>query len=506
MLFKNFFSGYDSTNAIEQIPLCDVFTPRIFDALQFTKNNTIKILTLGEKEVWNKSRDFLTKSVLIDTLWLQRTPKVIFAHDFLCLIQLYWFLDYKREWIAEQISKLFIANPVLVIRSSGLWDWKWVWVYDSVFILNKPEHIMDAVQKVSESTMTESAKQFRKKLWILDDHHGIIIEPCVWKEQIPWFFWPLLSGYWTSQNKQWVFEMNVAVWLWWWVNDISVLNIQQHHIDTLRKTTLWTVIKKHFSEDDTNALISWYYKKTDFLLEGIDLTDWKLAQYQLQKNNEIYEFDIKKYANKMRKIQSMTHTPHYFEFATTCPNDATQTYVTQLSEDVLERKSVEWWDFGIAINKMNNVLNTGKVTVDKIIVLNVFDRAISCEKLLWEYNRNNKDYIILTTSDTSEFKKKWDFESFSNALWIIEYNKRMDSNKNINYIAWHYWWLLDVTNILFWVWDSEDLPNKKIENFWVLKKYPIAWSQLVVEYSGAQFTFIQDAEKQRWALYISDLS
>ena len=470
------------------------------------------IVIIWDGDIWDKAKWFIDKTDKIHEAGFKTTKKIMLWSDISSQSETDKnFLNI----LSHAISTYYKDMPVLIVRSSGQGDAIWVWIYSSNFVKNTPADIAVAIDKIHASNRSISAVEYRRILWISTAEMWICIEPCIGNLYTPHdnysYFGPDLSWRW-GKDELWVQELGVYPWIWWWVTNRNYTHIEsEYHKRSLLSDfipinweipsnfTIGGVFSSHYpvSLFVWNRLVKTRGFSSDsapiYRIESNEIFDvpliWK------QKEN-ISNYPLWNVLTSIRALEKNLKSPQYFEWAAVNTWWKFDTYITQIADQIHDSLSVNLQQKWNCILETKDLVRSWMRDFDKVLLIKWNDATASSYYIqkLFEYNKNNKNYLLLVSDKITYGSLNLPFENFSNAGWIIEIPSVL---WHLSSPSSHYKWLLSATNILFWV-----LAVMSQSAFKNIKSRSVDKHNLLKEFTQNKFRLVQDAKKWVWKLFL----
>lgn len=479
----------------------------------FQKENK-SIIILWDGNVGDKAKSFVEKTQVIHEVGFQTTQKIMVWSDLARECE----TDKKfLDRFAQSVSVYYPHVPVLAIRSSGQGDATWIGVYDSCFAINDPIQIARAIEKVLASNNSLTASEYRRIRWITSLDMWIIIEPCIGNLHNKSYFGPELSGWWRTEEDG-SMEIWISLWIGWWVRDGDCYRINNEWYwwqslweDIDQSKRLYNNSKCSEQNANTHIYRQYFMDQEKYINQSwIDVPLYSLEKNKISSTTvsylakkEIYGYSLTELFEGMKNFKRKLKNPQYIERAAVQNNKGgLSPYITQIADDIHKTISIDFVQEGICVCETQNIIHSGIKDFDKVVVMYPWwedyflltQEQIKYVELLSEYNRNNKNYLLIIDAKITYAWWNIPFEVFSNAWGIIEVPNGI---WHVSSTSSHYQWLLTATNILFGV--STDKINKILKN---LSSQKNEKCEKLQEFNQGNFRLIQDAKKWLGKLFL----
>lgn len=452
-------------------------------------------LIIGDGEIGSKASQLIEKTPTLQTLGFHTPKRTILAEGF--------FSDFFQKsgletnlrdvsanadieaviknssFSSEQLETLqticrSYGDKPLVIRSSAKGDARGTGTYKSVFVNNDITDFDQGLKQVLASYFSPDAIAFRKDA-ATGEGFGVIIEPVIghnFEGEIA----PILSGFGYTSTSRGEGYLTIVPGLGCAVESrdgeqITKSQIEKHNgilgkylsseryamvsgLKSLKSSTLLQLDQDHrknhlFSDNCYSGKVfdpdSCFYKTPKIIDTSIYYPD------DFQK--AIHNLDLNPVFLSMEKMEQTFKKPQYFEWAMTAENGKPVFWIIQIADVEKKLDLMDFENSGDVMFMGHSVIGTGIKEASKIIVCySPYDLD-----LLNRFNKNNKDYVLIFSSELITLngkagKERLNYEDFSNASVILELqDEKIHQGSPLS----HFGGQLDMTGKLFGVYDDD---------------------------------------------------
>jgi len=453
------------------------------------------IEVIGKGNIGNKARQLLEKTSQLREIGFHTPRRVVFAEN-------YFDEFFQRNNLGNNLQEV-IGNNLeekikkgslsrnefeilqgvvdsfggrhLAIRSSAQGDSRGTGTYKTSFSVGSVGRVKKAMRDVLASYFSEDATLFRKDAGT-GEGFGIIVEPLIGND-FDFQFAPILSGFGYTSTSRGEGYINAVPGLGGGVESRDGEKITESSIKPYRgDLTLYLMeefqkmVGLHRTKPARGSALlqtesglrtgDSYTGLSFFSRENkVENTSFHFGDHYGEKRaGEIFNrLNLNPFFEKIKRLENVFGQPQYFEWAMTEEGETPRYWITQIADISKKLDLMDFGSIGTPLITAHTVTGTGVQRCYKIAdCWNPKDIGP-----LHEFNRNNKDYVLLyggrLTSSALAGCRKLSYNDFSNASVFLEIQDVQHTGTSVSHLGGQ----LDMTGKFFGVvdYDAEVRPN-----------------------------------------------
>lgn len=459
--------------------------------------STIKVL--GKGNVGEKARQLISKEKELVDIGFSLPPRYVIAQDTLELMlqrnrlgDTFGDVGYDVG-LDERIMKGAIPRQLLfslddaigplkpsplVIRSSAEGDARGTGIYTSVFSNNTMLQVLGRFQEALASYFSKDAFAFRKA-GDLNDGFALIVEPVI-GTKLKLGYGPIFSGHGYTSTSRGEGFINVVPYMGCAVDHRYGERIDGKLIKDFGKDMDVRAYLDLKSEDDLDVAFGlrrskertwlrdgehplhfedeyfgWGFHGQSFFEDRGAMENMHVLMTK-EEEDAFFHIPLTKIFNMMEQMEEKFQKPQYFEFAVAKEHGKYNYWIIQISDVEKKLDMIEFGDHSDILLTGDYVTGSGVKLCDHLVHVWNPDEVDA----LYQYNKDNKDYILLYTSRLTAAAgrgqmRKMGFSDYNNATVFIENQDAPHLNKNpISHLSGS----LDTTGKFFSILDFEVQP------------------------------------------------